>query len=294
VGRSEKNAVAKVSAFPWWAIVLVALAAGAWFLGSVLGAVGESLLLGLFDDDDPMGAVMVSMLSTALSLITPFLVLALCFAAVLSFYRHWRRSKLFKSQTDLQSIRDLSWQDFEHYIAEAYRRKGYAVEETGSGADGGIDLIAKKGGSKVLVQCKNWRTHKVGVRVVRELFGLVKAEGAARGDLVVTGEFTAEAREFARQNGVDLVDGEGLTSFVEGRRTAPFRAENRQSGPPDESDDYPSPIVDAPSCPRCQSPMVKRTAKRGTRAGSPFWGCSKWPRCRGTREWEAAVAAGAH
>ncbi len=290
MGRSEKNAAAKVSAFPWWAIVLVALAAGAWFLG----AVGEPLLLGLFDDDDPMGAVMVAMLSAALSLITPVLALALCCFAVFLIFRHWCRSKLFKSQTDLQSIRDRSWQDFEHYVAEAYRRKGYAVEETGSGADGGIDLIAKKGGSKILVQCKNWRTHKVGVRVVRELFGLVKAEGAAGGALVVTGEFTAEAREFARQNGVDLVDGEGLTSFVEGRRTTPFRAENRQSGSPDESDDYPSPIVDAPSCPRCQSPMVKRTAKRGTRAGSPFWGCSKWPRCRGTREWEATVAAGAH
>ena len=290
MGRSEKNAAAKVSASPWWAIVLVALAAGAW----LLGAVGEPLLLGLFDDDDPMGAVMVAMLSAALSLITPVLALALrCFAVYLIF-RHWRRSKLFKSQTDLQSIRDLSWQDFEHYVAEAYRRKGYAVEETGSGADGGIDLIAKKGGSKFLVQCKNWRTRKVGVRVVRELFGLVKAEGAAGGVLVVTGEFTAEAREFARQNRVDLVDGEGLTSFVEGRQTAPLIGPNRQSGSPDESDDYPSPIVDAPSCPRCQSPMVKRMAKRGTRAGSPFWGCSKWPRCRGTREWGTTVAAGAH
>ena len=37
-----------------------------------------------------------------------------------------------------------------------------------------------------------------------------------------------------------------------------------------------------PSCPQCGSTMVRRVAKRGARAGKPFWGCSKFPRCRGT------------
>ena len=35
-----------------------------------------------------------------------------------------------------------------------------------------------------------------------------------------------------------------------------------------------------PNCPKCDSPMVKRTAKRGANAGSEFWGCSEFPRCR--------------
>lgn len=38
----------------------------------------------------------------------------------------------------------------------------------------------------------------------------------------------------------------------------------------------------APSCPACGSRMVKREAKRGTRAGGSFWGCSEYPKCRGT------------
>lgn len=38
-----------------------------------------------------------------------------------------------------------------------------------------------------------------------------------------------------------------------------------------------------PNCPTCGSPMVVRRAGRGTRAGSKFWGCSTYPRCRGTR-----------
>ena len=38
-----------------------------------------------------------------------------------------------------------------------------------------------------------------------------------------------------------------------------------------------------PSCPSCGRSMVKRTARRGRRRGSQFWGCSQYPRCRGTR-----------
>jgi DNA-binding helix-hairpin-helix protein with protein kinase domain len=38
-----------------------------------------------------------------------------------------------------------------------------------------------------------------------------------------------------------------------------------------------------PSCPRCNSTMVRRTARRGRRLGSQFWGCSRYPICRGTR-----------
>ncbi len=39
----------------------------------------------------------------------------------------------------------------------------------------------------------------------------------------------------------------------------------------------------APNCPLCSSQMVIRDAKRGTNAGKAFWGCSQFPRCKGTR-----------
>lgn len=35
-----------------------------------------------------------------------------------------------------------------------------------------------------------------------------------------------------------------------------------------------------PSCPKCGSAMVRRVAKRGDNAGSEFWGCSTFPKCR--------------
>ena len=37
-----------------------------------------------------------------------------------------------------------------------------------------------------------------------------------------------------------------------------------------------------PNCPRCDRPMVLRTVRKGANAGSGFWGCTEFPRCRGT------------
>lgn len=37
------------------------------------------------------------------------------------------------------------------------------------------------------------------------------------------------------------------------------------------------------TCPKCESPLVLRTARSGPRAGLQFYGCSKFPRCKYVR-----------
>lgn len=39
--------------------------------------------------------------------------------------------------------------------------------------------------------------------------------------------------------------------------------------------------VSQPTCPKCGSDMVKRVAKSGNRQEQSFWGCGKFPKCRG-------------
>jgi len=39
-----------------------------------------------------------------------------------------------------------------------------------------------------------------------------------------------------------------------------------------------------PPCPDCGRPMRKRVPRTGRRAGQPFWGCSGYPHCKGSRE----------
>ena len=40
----------------------------------------------------------------------------------------------------------------------------------------------------------------------------------------------------------------------------------------------------SPSCPVCGQPMRQRAAKTGSKKGTSFWGCARYPDCRGTRD----------
>ena len=42
--------------------------------------------------------------------------------------------------------------------------------------------------------------------------------------------------------------------------------------------------ADAPMCPVCGKPMIKRVAKKGINSGKEFCSCSGYPECNGTRK----------
>ena len=76
--------------------------------------------------------------------------------------------------SSLEAIQALSPNEFEQLVGEAFRRQGYVVRETGlGGPDGGVDLELRRSNKMTLVQCKRWRSYRVGVNVVRELYGVV-------------------------------------------------------------------------------------------------------------------------
>ena len=100
-----------------------------------------------------------------------FAALAALLAGAEAAIRKAGRRNIYDTQTSIDSIRELSWSQFELLIGEAYRRPGYEVVETGGGgADGGIDMKLKGQLETVLVQCKQWKVYKVGVKPIREFF----------------------------------------------------------------------------------------------------------------------------
>ena len=197
--------------------------------------------------------------------------------AGLSAYGRYRRGALHEqvaASSDRGALNDMSWQQFEALVGEAFRRKSYSVAETGGGgADGGVDLVLKKAGETFLVQCKQWKAYKVGVTTVRELYGVMAAKGASGGFVVTSGVFTDEARAFAEGRNIELMDGKVLYALIRGVGV-----------PGKAASDAPAvTTASAPACPVCQSAMVRRTAKRGANSGNTFWGCSQYPGCKGTR-----------
>jgi restriction system protein len=204
--------------------------------------------------------------------------------------RRWHSNRLLTSHQNLLAIRKLTWQQFEVLIAAAYRQQGYRVVETGGGgADGGVDLVLHGQGEKILVQCKHWRAYRVGVRELREFHGIISSRdmSAVRGFFVTSGTFTTEAQRFAAQNEIEVVDGEHLQALItKARQTAGSQQEATPIAPQALADAHNSQNT-PPACPRCGQPMLLRKAHRGERSGSQFWGCSQFPTCRGTLNYEA-------
>lgn len=193
--------------------------------------------------------------------------------------------RLLDQQVDLESIRALSWQKFEQLVGEAYRHQGYfVIENTSDGADGGIDLELRNLQERVIVQCKQWRVIKVGVKPVRELYGVLMHEQASRAIFVTSGSYTAEALSFAHGKPLLLIDGEQLLALIGKVREDNDPQPNTIAHVRRRQQTEPRTDNDVPACPTCGSLMILRTAKRGTYAGEEFWGCSNYPVCLGKRK----------
>jgi restriction system protein len=279
-----------VAMLPWWVGVVLALAS---YL--LLHSVASQQVVATTQPGQ-VGAMVTQTLWKTLAGVGQYILPILCLAG--AGMSAWRRRARQNLVTDVaqskatDALDGMSWREFELLVGEGFRLQGYRVVETGGGgADGGVDLVltkpGKNGGEKFLVQCKQWRAFKVGVDVVRELYGVMAARGATGGFVVTSGRFTDEAVSFASGRNVNLVDGPKLHGLIRqakaGIDRSPARSGSSSSAaaapavPPNPAQ------MQAASCPLCAKPMVRRTAKRGANAGSEFWGCTGYPACRGTR-----------
>jgi restriction system protein len=252
MARRNESILDLLAQCPWWVSVVVS---GAAF-------VSLKFILPLIH----FKSMMFDSLAKGISGAAPLVALVLLLPAPIAALNSRRKRRLLDSQKGIDSIRALGWHEFEELVGEAYRRQGYKVaENTTPGPDEGIDLVLKKDGGLVLVQCKQWKSVKVGVNIVRELLGVMTAKHATSGILITSGVFTHEAKNFATDKPIDLVDGTQLLQLVGNVQ------KNR------EISAKPAP---ANVCPKCGGEMVLRTVQKGPNPGLKFWGCSNYPKCR--------------
>lgn len=231
--------------------------------------------------------------------------------------RRRERADQFDRSRTIDDLRRLTPTQFEQVVADAYRRQGFAVDEVGGRADGGVDLVLRSpAGGAHLVQCKRYGERTVGVAEVREFYGaMAHRRTRCEGAFVTCGRFTADATAFAADKPIRLVDGPALVQML-----ADGRGDGEAVGGVAPQVDTllpaqpaaavgtpvaiatrttPSPVVPpvamqvvsagpapaavgTPVCPRCRLPMKWRTARKGPTPGRAFWGCANYPRCKHT------------
>jgi len=279
MARRQRNKTAEglielASMLPWWLALILAVVS---YLGlshfAAMPLTVQQVVPG------QISQVVYASLGRALVQVGQYVVpLLLLAGAGVSFVRRKKSESLLDaatSQGGADAIRGMSWREFEMLIAEGFRRRGFSVQDKGGkGADGGVDLVLLKGSERFLVQCKQWRALKVGVAVVRELYGVMSAEGAVGGIVVTSGAFTEDAKDFAKGRNIRLVDGPLLQQIL---------ASGKQANPSTTEPKRPADTSKAlPMCPKCGAEMRVREAKKGATAGNKFLGCSTYPACKGT------------
>ncbi len=263
-----------VALLPWWAGVAIAV-----ICYLVLHQMAAPVRVAAVQPGQ-VGQLISQQLVVAFAMVGQYLlpIVSLMGAAV-SYLRRRQRKALISDvahSSAASALDGMAWHEFEALVGEAYAMAGYRVTETGGGgADGGVDLVLTKGGEKFLVQCKQWKAYKVGVDVVRQLYGVMAARGATGGFVVTSGSFTKDAKVFSEGRNMQLVDGTRLFAMIR-----QVRQSQTAKQAPSVKQAVAATSTSEQVCPKCGSSMVTRTTRNGVNAGGIFWGCSSYPKCQ--------------
>jgi restriction system protein len=172
-------------------------------------------------------------------------------------------------------FRVIEWRRFEALVEALFAQAGFITRSQSHGSDGGVDIWLhsknQPDGTPVsIVQCKHWSDNKpVGVDKIRELRGVMASHDIRRGQFACTARYTDAAREFARDNQINLLDGAALLELIAKRN-------------PEQQQALLDVALDGeywkPTCVNCGVKMVFRGPS--SEGKKRFWGCLNFPKCR--------------
>lgn len=123
----------------------------------------------------------------------------------------------------LDRILEMDSDFFEELVVDLLVKMGYSgkdgkAEITQRTNDGGVDGIINQdplGTSKVYIQAKRFKEGNVVSRpAIQSFYGALAGVKADRGVLITTSTFSSGAADYAKSQGIVLIDGEQLTSFM--------------------------------------------------------------------------------
>jgi HJR/Mrr/RecB family endonuclease len=107
---------------------------------------------------------------------------------------------------------------YEEVIASLFRAMGYIAKVKKKTGDYGVDVICTQNNSVIAVQVKRYSAgNNVGNRDVQRLLGAMQYREikANKAVLVTTSDFTVAAIEQAKENPIELWNGQQLSELLE-------------------------------------------------------------------------------
>ena len=152
---------------------------------------------------------------------SPILIALLVFVALGLAATAWLRrtpsspSASQASERGAAQLGTLRWRDFTRLVLQAMHGRGYrTVVEDGMPADGiptdGGDIVLERNGERTLLSVKYGSASVVPAQALLGLGGSATLRGARKVIVVTPGRFDEEASRMARQQDIELIDGEDL------------------------------------------------------------------------------------
>lgn len=114
---------------------------------------------------------------------------------------------------EISHVDAMSGPEFEYYVSQILESQGYHVQLVGHSGDLGVDLMARRNGSLVAIQCKR-QSKNVSRRAVSDVVAGKIHRKAGQAMCITNSWFTAGARTLAKSTGCELIDRRILAEWI--------------------------------------------------------------------------------
>ena len=136
----------------------------------------------------------------------PFLTIG-----IIAAWKQLRAPSAARVTDTMEKIRAMSWRDFSGIVEDAFRHDGYSVARF---AGPEADFAISKEGKTALVSCKRWKAASNGVEPLRDLHAAIEKQEAHEGIYLTAGAVSDNARQFAAEKKVQVVQGADLAKML--------------------------------------------------------------------------------
>lgn len=138
----------------------------------------------------------------------------------------WLKQRLYRESIDRRrrELANSDWKslqgnDFQHFLAQAFRLLYYEVQETGQAGDHGVDLIVSRQEHRIAIQAKGYASgNHVDNKAVQEAYSGKDIWQCQACAVITNSQYTRQAREDAVRLGCVMIDEHTLRAFIVGQR----------------------------------------------------------------------------
>jgi hypothetical protein len=152
-------------------------------------------------------------MSFAISILVALLIAA-AVGTVGTMYFWTMRRRTDEISFGVRALSAMRWREFSHFVLDAMRHRGFDILPSGDDAERGgqqkTEFLLARDGERAMLSCKHGSAYRLTKQSVSEFAAAMKFQGAQSGVLVTPGTVDNEARRYAEDARIELVDGKVL------------------------------------------------------------------------------------